>query len=244
MYVSDHNKGIEKIYSRNKINFNKKGSFNNNNDKKKAFIKICIIVIIAIFIAKTIIDEINPILDRKCINKAKSIATIISNEQATIVMENYKYEDLAVVIKDSNENIKMIKLNIIPINEIASDVALKIQNELDNVKSSKFSIKFGCFTGIRILSYMGPNIKISMSTIGDVETNFRSEFKSTGINQTLHQIILDITCNVTIVTPYNCTTEKITNQIVLAESVIIGDIPNSYYNFNSKDDNAALEIIE
>ena len=79
MYVSDHNKGIEKIYSRNKINFNKKGSFNNNNDKKKAFIKICIIVIIAIFIAKTIIDEINPILDRKCINKAKSIATIISN---------------------------------------------------------------------------------------------------------------------------------------------------------------------
>ena len=230
MYVSDHNKGIEKIYSRNKINFNKKGSFNNNNDKKKAFIKICIIVIIAIFIAKTIIDEINPILDRKCINKAKSIATIISNEQATIVMENYKYEDLAV--------------DIIPINEIASDVDLKILNELDNVKSSKFSIKFGCFTGIRILSDMGPNIKISMSTIGDVETNFRSEFKSTGINQTLHQIILDITCNVTIVTPYNCTTEKITNQIVLAESVIIGDIPNSYYNFNSKDDNAALEIIE
>lgn len=244
MYVSDHNNKIEKIYSRNKNNFFKRNSSRNNNDKIKALIKIFVILIVEIFVAKTIIDAINPIIDRNCINKAKSIATIISNEQATLVMENYKYEDLAIVIKDSNENIKMIKLNIIPINEIISDVALRIQKELDNVESSKFSIKLGSFTGIKILSGVGPDIKIRMSTIGDVETDLKSEFKTAGINQTLHQIFLDITCNVTIVTPYNSTTEQIKNQVLIAESVIIGDIPDSYYNFNSMDDNNALEIIE
>ena len=168
MYVSDHNKGIEKIYSRNKINFNKKGSFNNNNDKKKAFVKICVIVVIAIFIAKTIIDEINPILDRNCINKAKSIATVISNEQATNVMKDYKYDDFVNIDKTADGNIKLISANTITINKIISDIPLLIQNELEKVENSKFYIRLGTFTGSKILAGRGPKVEIKMSVIGDL----------------------------------------------------------------------------
>ena len=87
-------------------------------------------------------------------------------------------------------------------------------------------------------------MKIQISPIGNVETDLKTEFTSQGINQTLHQIYLDITCNVSILTPFNSTTEEIKNQILIAESIIVGEIPSSYYNFNGTDNKDALEVIE
>lgn len=64
--------------------------------------KITCIVSIAIVTAYVIVQAISPIIDKQCINIAKSIATKISNEQATIVMSKYKYDDLCNITKDSN----------------------------------------------------------------------------------------------------------------------------------------------
>ena len=113
--------------------------------------------------ANVIIRAITPIIDKQCVNKAKSIATKISNEQATIVMSKYKYEDLCTMEKDNNGNVTMIKANIIPINEIISDVAIYIQEELNKTENSEFSIKLGSFTGSKILSGRGPNVNIKIS---------------------------------------------------------------------------------
>ena len=209
-----------------------------------ALIKVFIILVVEILIARNIVNAINPIVKRQCSNRAKSIATIISNEQATVVMEKYNYEDLAVVIKDDDGKIQMIKLNIIPVNEIISEVAVAIQQELNSVENADFGIRLGSFTGINLLSGSGPYVRVKMSTIGNIETELKSEFKTAGINQTLHQIYLDISCDVSILTPFSATTEQIKNQILIAESIIVGEIPSSYYNFNGVDSKDTLEVVE
>ena len=153
---------MDKIYSRKRIlipkirktrnpflpghkgNINHKNSFGKFQNKK--IIKIVIIIIIAIFVAKKIIATINPIINIMCIDMAKSIETKISNEQATVVMEKYKYEDISNITKDEQGNIKMIQMNVITVNAITSDVAIKIQEGLENYKSEEFSIKVGTFT--------------------------------------------------------------------------------------------------
>ena len=110
---------------------------NINNSKKlttkkgKKLIKILVILSIAFVTAKLVLDSILPIFDTLCANKAKSIATIVSNEQATNVMKNYSYDELFTIEKDNSGNINMIRSNIIVINEIISDVANRIQEELD-----------------------------------------------------------------------------------------------------------------
>lgn len=118
---------MDKIYSRAKIKIP-----NGINRKKKKAIVIFTILIIAFSTIKIILDAISPIFDTLCENKAKSIATKISNEQATKVMEEHTYDELFSIEKDNNGNITMIKSNVIPINEIISDVAIKIQNEINN----------------------------------------------------------------------------------------------------------------
>ena len=102
----------------------------------------------------------------------------------------------------------------------------------------------GSFTGFKLLSGKGPGVPIRISSIGNVETDLRSEFTSQGINQTLHRVYLQVECNVSILTPYDSITEKIKNQVLIAENVIVGKIPNTYYNIEGIDENGAMEFIE
>ena len=81
-------------------------------------------------------------------------------------------------------------------------------------------------------------------TDGTVETDLRTEFVEAGINQTLHRIYLEVRCNVNILTPYNTFSETVTNQILLTEGVIIGNIPDTYYNLEGLNDDQMLDMIE
>lgn len=108
--------------------------------KNRKLVKMIIILIIAFSTVKLILDAIMPIFDVLCKDKAKSIATIVSNEQATNVMSEHTYDELFTIEKDNNGNVTMIKSNVIPINEIISDVAIKIQEELDEKGKEDISI--------------------------------------------------------------------------------------------------------
>ena len=152
-------------------------------------------------------------------------------------MSNYSYSDIVKIARDNDQNIKSVELDIIKVNEIVSDVALKIQEDLDDIGSQELGIAMGTFTGSKLLSGRGPKIYYRIISIGDVETDYRSEFKQAGINQTQHRVYLQVDCNVAILTPFNTIEEKISNQVVLAENVIVGNIPSTYYNFNGIENN-------
>lgn len=103
---------------------------------------------------------------------------------------------------------------------------------------------FGSFTGFKLLSGRGPGIKIRISSVGDVATDLRSEFTSQGINQTLHRVYLQVDTNVNILTPFDNIEKEISNQVLLMENVIIGEIPSTYYNLEGLNNGDELEVIE
>ena len=83
-----------------------------------------------------------------------------------------------------------------------------------------------------------------MMTDGTVETDLRTEFKEAGINQTLHRIYLEVKCDVSILTPYDTINETITNQVLLVEGVIVGTIPDAYYNLEGLTSEQSMELID
>lgn len=238
---------MSKIYSRPRIRIPKIFISNvgdKNFRKKQKMVKIFIIFVIAFSTVKIVLDAILPIYDNLCKDKAKSLATIISNEQATVVMKEHEYDEMFTIEKDNDGNINMIKSNIGPINEIISDVAVKIQNEINSQEREDIKIALGSFTGFKLLAGKGPGVPIRISSIGNVETDLKSEFTSQGINQTLHRVYLQVICEVSILTPYDNITEKITNQVLLVENVIIGKIPSTYYNLEGISSENAIDVIE
>ena len=240
---------MDMIYSRKRIKlpkvvYKKFQSTKMHNNKNKRLVKFITILSIAIVTFAMAIRSITPIFETLCKETAKSMATIICNEESTKVINNYKYEDLVTIYKDSNDNINMIKSNITPINLIISDIAEKIQKRLNKVESDQVGIRLGSFTGTKIFSGRGPIIPITLSTVGNVETDLRSEFRSAGINQTIHRIYLQVDCKVNILTPYTIFEEGISNQVLIAENIIVGKIPESYYNLEGLDKSNAVDVIE
>ena len=238
----------DKIYSRNRFRLPKIIIQNNMDPKKQRnaskVTKIVVILIIAISVATIGINGIQPIIEENCKSIARSVATKVSNIKATEVMAKYEYDDILEISKDQNGNITRVGTNIFTINKIISDIPVYIQEELEREENSKFKIPLGSFLGSKLFSGMGPKVNIKIQMVGDIQTDLRSEFSTAGINQTLHRIYLEIKCNVVILTPFKTIQEEISNQVLIAEGVIVGEIPNTYYNLDGITKDNAIDIIE
>lgn len=197
---------------------------------KSKTLKILTIIMTIILICKLILNYVEPVFESMCEEKAKSMATIITNQQSTIVMNEYQYEQLYSIEKDDNGNIVIIKANIVPLNNMMSDLAEKVQNEFNKLEKTTIEIPVGSLTGSYMFSGIGPNIPIQVAIMGNIDTEVKSEFIEQGINQTLHRLYVILTCKMKILTPIKNFEREITNQVIIAEHVILGDIPDSYYN--------------
>ncbi len=238
---------MDKIYSRKRIKlpnivfFNKKKHISKS---EKMLLVIAILVVCIVIAIKVSLNYINPMFDSLCNLKAKGLATRIVNREAKNSLENVNYNDLITVIRDSDGNITMVKANVIAINTIASELTLQIQKALENERETTIYIPIGSLAGNEIFYNMGPDIPIKLTSTGVVNTDFKSEFSNSGINQTIHRIYLNTTCKVNIVTPIKTISSEINNEVLVAETVIVGPIPDTYYNLeglNAKTD--AMEVI-
>ena len=89
------------------------------------------------------------------------------------------------------------------------------------------------FLGISALSGISPNFKVAMERAGSVETQIDSEFTAVGINQTLHRIYLDLNCSISILTPFETVNRDVSTKVLLTETVIVGEVPSTYYNYDN-----------
>ena len=174
--MQSKDQAIYKIYSRKRFCFNRE-----NNPKKKRLkmklkkiMPVIIIIVISFSIFFIMWNSINPIFETLCKDEAKSIATKITNEETTLVMKQYSYDDFFTIQRDKDDNIKMVSANILSINEVTSNIAINIQKSLNNKSKDEVDMAIGSITGFKMLSGIGPMIKIKIISAGTVETNLKS----------------------------------------------------------------------
>lgn len=236
---------MDKIYSRKrfkKIKVDKVKLYKNNKEKKIKLVIVSMIlglVLFFIFFIKMII----PVFEANCLSKANSLGVKIVNEEVRNVMLEYTYDDLIVVNTDNIGNITFLESNIISINEIIAKITSNIQLRIDENESSKVYINMGTISGLSYLKNVGPSIGIRLETGGSVRANINTEFITSGINQTLHRVYIDIKTIVKVVTPIAVYNKVIDNKVLLAEAIIVGKIPETYYNFESVESSDALEMM-
>lgn len=203
-----------------------------NDPKRIVFIFVIIVIIIAYSTAVTIIKAINPTLELQSKSFARAMAESLSNKACQAEMEGKQYKDLCTIERDDNGNIKLMHLNVINVNKITSKISLNIQEELMKENNAIISISVGSISGNKLLAGRGPNIKVKVQALGDIQATVKSEFCDAGINQTLHKIYLSINCKMCVISPYKDTVEDVTTEVLLAEAIIVGDIPETYYNLH------------
>ena len=147
----------------------------------------------------------------------------------TVVGGGLKYDDLFTVVKDSDDDVSMVQANSPEINLISREIANLAQANLDALGSQEISVPAGTFTGLALLMGMGPEVTISVIPIGSALCDFVSYFTSAGINQTLHKIYINVHAVISIVTPIDEPTITVTAEVLVAENLIVGDVPQFYF---------------
>jgi sporulation protein YunB len=173
---------------------------------------------------KTIMPTVMAVADAEMRSKATEIVNrAIINEFS----DQFNYDQVIRVDKDTDGNIVMLKADTLKMNKIACDVALESQKELMKLGEVGIKIPLAYITKNNILSYYGPKITIRMMPIGQVQTKYSSEFESAGINQTRHKIYVKVKTTVRVIIPLKSNDIEVSNEIAIAETIIVGKIPNT-----------------
>lgn len=141
------------------------------------------------------------------------------------------YEQLVNCEKDSEGRITMVRSNMAAFNRLQARILELILSRLDQVSARELSIPVGSLTGTPLLAGRGPRISVRMESVGSSTARFENRFESAGINQTKHRIILCIDVYVSILLPGYSTMTQVTNEITVAETVIVGAVPENYTYF-------------
>jgi len=146
------------------------------------------------------------------------------------------YEQLVDFDKDAEGHVTALRSNMAAFNRLQASIADDILQRMAEVSSTDLAIPIGTLTGSPLLAGRGPCLRVRMQSVGTATARFDNQFSSAGINQTRHRIILDVDVHVSILLPGLTTYTKVSNEISVAETVIVGGVPETYTYFSTTPD--------
>ena len=179
--------------------------------------------------------QLKPLLTSLATTRVSNAVTQVVSQAVNeaIASGELDYENLVYFEKDNDGKITAVRSNMAAFNLLQSHILETVLERIDQVSARDLSIPIGSLTGSALLAGRGPRITVRMESVGSSEANFRNAFISAGINQTKHQIILTIDVYVSILLPGFTTATKVSNSFIVAETVIVGSVPDSYTYFST-----------
>ncbi len=186
--------------------------------------------------------NLSPILISMAEARARQLAVEAMNRAIAEVMDSsVTYTDLMRVSLDASGRVSMLEANATLMNEIASAAALTAQSKLDTLADEGVGLPLFAALGIDLFSGAGPIIRVSITPVGAVSTRFVTSFESAGINQTRHEISLEASVVMRIVIPAGADSVSVSTYVPIAESIIVGSVPQSYVSV--PDGDTALNLV-
>lgn len=198
---------------------------------RAAFTAVITIVLIAFsfiyidFCLRPVVTTVARYHIQSLINKAVNNAIITVMEKT-----QYSYNDLVHIIKNSDNEIVSVSYNSLCINKLRAELINTSIEETQKIPVSYVYIPIGNITGIDILQNKGPKLKFTVTPSSYVEADVESVFQNTGINQINHQIFITVKVTANALIPNYSTSIYSENKVCVAETVIIGKVPESIGN--------------
>ncbi len=202
---------------------------------KSRMIRIIVLIVLVATIALMMAEtQLNQIMLDLAYAQAYSLAVETINQAVWDVMQGgVTYDQLITMEKDAQGHITMLSANTILMNELATKIALMAEAELSLAENQMIGIPLGAALGVKFLAGAGPRINVKIIPVGAVSTQFATEFQSAGINQTRHKISLLIATTVRLVIPTGSQRVDVISTVPIAESIIVGTVPNTFMNIGN-----------
>lgn len=139
------------------------------------------------------------------------------------------YDRIITIEKDANGNVSAIRSNMAEINRLKSEILTRLDARLTNLSIEQLGVPLGSILLPELFSGRGPKIPVRVLAVRTSDAVFRNSFTDAGINQTLHQISIDIHVDITILTWTGTQEIAVDSAVAVAETVIVGTVPTTYF---------------
>lgn len=139
-----------------------------------------------------------------------------------------QYDRIVYFEKDLDGRITALKTNMSEVNRLKTDILNIINDEILALDTSDIGIPMGSLFLPELLSGKGPTIPVHILSIRNSDAVFTSDFSQAGINQTLHQLTMEVSVDVAVLVLARTESFTVNSEVVVAETVIVGDVPQTY----------------
>ncbi len=145
-----------------------------------------------------------------------------------IESQNIQYDRIVYFEKDLNGRITALKTNMSEVNRLKTDILNIINDEILAMDTSDLGVPLGSLFLPEILSGRGPQIPIQILSIRNSDGSFSSNFSEAGINQTLHQLTMEVSVDVSVLVLGETNSFTVASHVVVAETIIVGQVPETF----------------
>ena len=193
-------------------------------------IRLLLLAFIILVTLALLRSRVYPVLRSLAETQVKNTASDLINDAIAeqIATGNIQYDRIVYFEKDLNGRITALKTNIGEINRLKTDVLNIINDEILSTDESSLGVALGSLFLPEFLSGKGPILPVRILVIRNSEADFYSDFSEAGINQTLHKLNMEVFLDVTVLVLGTTTEFTISSHMVVAETVIVGDVPETY----------------
>lgn len=139
-----------------------------------------------------------------------------------------QYDRMVYFEKDLDGKITALKTNMSEVNRLKTDILNLINDEILSLSTEDLGIPVGSLILPEFLAGRGPDIPVEILSIRNSDASFTSHFSEAGINQTLQQINMHVSVDVTVLVLGQTDSFTVTSQVIVAETIIVGDVPDTY----------------
>lgn len=140
-----------------------------------------------------------------------------------------QYDRMVYFEKDLDGRITALKTNMSEVNRLKTNILNLINDEILALSTDDLGVPLGNLFLPEILSGRGPEIPVQILSIRNSDASFSSNFTQAGINQTLQQINMQVSVDVTVLVLGQTDSFAVSSQVIVAETIIVGDVPNTYF---------------
>lgn len=179
-------------------------------------------------------SQMRPILTEMAKASTKNAVTRIVNDavERTLLAEAISYEDIITFQKDDSGQITAFTSNSVEMNRLRTQILNEIISKVDLLDSKELSVPLGNLINISLLSSQGPLLPVKVLSVASVEGNFSSQFRAAGVNQSYHQIVLDVVIPIKLLIAGGTVETEVTTQVSVAETILVGKVPDTYLQFS------------
>lgn len=180
--------------------------------------------------------NLRPVLLGLSSARVESAAAKAMNEAILEVLAASGGTNELIHVRATESRVFLLQADSAKLNMLAADCANAAQERIAALGEQGVSVPLGTISGIPLFAGRGPRVRMRFTPAGAVKSSFYSEFRSAGINQTLHRVNLQLTANVRVILPGTSHTVSVEVGAPIAESIIVGDVPNAYTNVANEED--------